>query len=206
MTDLRPSMAGTEVASELPQPVPVVQHPAADAPPPTEAEVAKLRARFTTMAGFNGSLVMAEYATGISGKVNLTDLIEDFRSDVEKIWQGDLKQAEAMLFAQAQALQVIFTHTAQQARHAEKLYHQDLLLRMALKAQAQCRATLETLANIKNPPVVFARQANINQGGQQQVNNAPPPAAPLVPAVSSTPAAKSTSGAERSIRRREAKR
>lgn len=48
----------------------------------------------------------------------------------------------------------------------------------ALKAQGQCRATLETLAAIKNPPVVFARQANINAGGQQQVNNGPMPNSP----------------------------
>jgi hypothetical protein len=49
---------------------------------------------------------------------------------------------------------------------------------MALKAQAQCRMTLETLAALKNPPVVFAKQANINNGGQPQVNNAPSPVAP----------------------------
>jgi hypothetical protein len=36
--------------------------------------------------------------------------------------------------------------------------------RLALKAQSQCRATIETLAAIKNPPVVVARQANIAQG------------------------------------------
>jgi hypothetical protein len=48
-------------------------------------------------------------------------------------------------------------------------------MRMALRAQNQCRATLETLATIKNPPVVFAKQANINQGsGNQQVNNGTP--------------------------------
>ena len=45
-------------------------------------------------------------------------------------------------------------------------------VRLALKAQAQCRATLETLATIKNPPVVYARQANI-AAGRQQVNNGP---------------------------------
>jgi hypothetical protein len=43
-------------------------------------------------------------------------------------------------------------------------------MQMVLKAQSQCRATLKTLATIKNPPVVFARQANIAQG-PQQVNN-----------------------------------
>jgi len=44
-----------------------------------------------------------------------------------------------------------------------------------MKAQNQCRMTLETLAAIKKPPVVFARQANINQGnGNQQVKNGTP--------------------------------
>jgi hypothetical protein len=45
-------------------------------------------------------------------------------------------------------------------------------MRLALKAQAQCRATIETIATLKNPPVVFARQANIS-AGPQQVNNGP---------------------------------
>ena len=44
-------------------------------------------------------------------------------------------------------------------------------LRLALKAQSQCRTTVESLAEIKNPrPVAFVRQANISNG-PQQVNN-----------------------------------
>ena len=43
-------------------------------------------------------------------------------------------------------------------------------MKLALKAQSQARATLETLSNIKNPPVVYARQANISHG-HHQVNN-----------------------------------
>jgi hypothetical protein len=43
-------------------------------------------------------------------------------------------------------------------------------MRVALKAQAQCRATLETLAAIKNPPLVYAKQANVTTG-PQQINN-----------------------------------
>ena len=43
-------------------------------------------------------------------------------------------------------------------------------MRLALKAQSQCRATVETLATIKNPPVVYAKQANF-ANGHQQVNN-----------------------------------
>jgi hypothetical protein len=43
----------------------------------------------------------------------------------------------------------------------------DRFTRLALKAQGQCRATIETLALMKNPPTVFARQANIAHGPQQ---------------------------------------
>ena len=52
-------------------------------------------------------------------------------------------------------------------------------MRLSLKAQGQCRATLETLAVIKNPPV-FAHQANIAHG-PQQVNNTRPTAKPSAP-------------------------
>ena len=51
-----------------------------------------------------------------------------------------------------------------------------LFFKMAMKAQNQCRMTLETLANIKNPPVVYAKQANI-ANGPQQVNNGSTPRA-----------------------------
>ena len=47
--------------------------------------------------------------------------------------------------------------------------------RMALKAQNQCRMTLETLATIKNPPIVYAKQANIAHGHQQVNNGTPTP-------------------------------
>ena len=46
-------------------------------------------------------------------------------------------------------------------------------LKLALKAQNQCRMTLETLSNIKNPPVVYVKQANIAHG-PQQINNGLP--------------------------------
>jgi hypothetical protein len=47
----------------------------------------------------------------------------------------------------------------------------EIYLKLALRAQNQCRATLETLAAIKNPPVIFAKQANIAHGPQQVNNN-----------------------------------
>jgi hypothetical protein len=46
-------------------------------------------------------------------------------------------------------------------------------MRLALRAQNQARATLETLSTVKNPPhpATFVRQQNIAHGAQQ-VNNA----------------------------------
>jgi hypothetical protein len=86
---------------------------------------------------------------------------------------GDLSGAESMLTAQATALNAVFGELSRRAalNMGEYLGATESYMRLALKAQGQCRATLETLAAIKNPPVVFARQANINNGGQQQVNN-----------------------------------
>ena len=60
----------------------------------------------------------------------------------------------------------------------------DTYVRLAFKAQSQCRSTLETLAEIKNPrPATFVRQANIANGPQQVNNGASSSAiAPTAPA------------------------
>ena len=59
---------------------------------------------------------------------------------------------------------------ARRASAQDYMKNMEACLRMALKAQNQCRMTLETLATIKNPPVVFARQMNV-ANGPRQVNN-----------------------------------
>ena len=78
-----------------------------------------------------------------------------------------------MLFTQSLTLQATFTALSRRAaaNSGEHMGATDTYLRLALKAQGQCRATLETLANIKNPrPVAFVKQANITNG-PQQINN-----------------------------------
>lgn len=91
-------------------------------------------------------------------------------ADIRKVQRGNMDGPEAMLAAQAVTLNAMFTQLAYQASKMTIVDHIDRFTRLALKAQGQCRATIETLATIKNPPVVFARQANIAQG-PQQVNN-----------------------------------
>lgn len=95
------------------------------------------------------------------------------------VTDGNMKLAEAMLFQQATALQTMFSRLAECAMSCDHIQGFESNMRMALRAQSQCRATLETLSAIKNPPVIFAKQANIAQG-HQQINNGNPsePVAP----------------------------
>ncbi len=65
----------------------------------------------------------------------------------------------------------MFTELGRRAAGQQYLAPFETHMRLALKAQAQCRATLETLAEIKQPKqVALVRQANIAHG-PQQVNN-----------------------------------
>lgn len=126
----------------------------------------------------NAAVVLSEYTKAL-GDQDVGALMDGVRRGAEAVQTGSLERAEAMLFGQAHALQAIFMDLARRASRQQLLKQWEAYLRMALKAQNQCRMTLETLATIKNPPVVIARQANINNGGQQQVNQgvAPPPCA-----------------------------
>lgn len=116
-------------------------------------------------------VVTAEWGAKFAGEPDLSALIEDLRNRVERVWSGDMKSAEAMLYGQAHALNTIFTALSRRAALAEQIPQFQAAMLMALKAQAQSRATLEALAEIKNPrPVAFVKQANI-ANGPQQVNN-----------------------------------
>lgn len=92
---------------------------------------------------------------------------------IEAVNKGDMKRPEAMLLAQAHTLDELFNNLARSAKDKTGLAQFEIFMRLALKAQSQCRATLETLAAIKNPPVIFAKQANISNG-HQQINNGNP--------------------------------
>lgn len=117
------------------------------------------------------ALTLREY-NKVFGEMSVNTLVDDLGKQCELASKGDLSRAEALLTAQAHTLDAIFHMLARRASHVEYLNQLDVNLRLALKAQSQCRATLETLAAIKNPqPVAFVRQANISHG-PQQVNNA----------------------------------
>lgn len=128
----------------------------------------------------NASLVR-QFGQGTFGELDLTETAKELARQTGEIRHGNLGMAESMLAGQAQSLNAIFAELARRAgaNMGEHPLAFERYMRLALKAQGQCRATLETLAAIKNPPVVYARQANIAHGPQQVNNctdNAPAPA------------------------------
>ena len=106
------------------------------------------------------------------GDLDLSGLIDALTAQTKAATDGDLGRGEAMLAVQAHTLDAVFNNLARRAINAEYMDHLDRYLKLALRAQSQCRATWETLATVKNPPMMgYVRQANIAHG-HQQVNNA----------------------------------
>ena len=121
----------------------------------------------------NAAVVIDAYQSNIAGDdVNLMALIEALRKSTDQSKAGDLSNLEAMLIGQATALQTIFTSLARRAHHQTLQAHFEAFLGLALKAQAQSRATISALVDLKFPrQATFVKQANI-ANGPQQVNNA----------------------------------
>ena len=98
-------------------------------------------------------------------------LIEELGAQCAEVSKGNLQRPEALLMAQSTTLDAIFQDLTQLAyKNMNNLDVAERFLRLAFRAQSQSRATVETLGNMKNPPMVFARQANMTTG-PQQVNN-----------------------------------
>jgi hypothetical protein len=105
------------------------------------------------------------------GDIDLNCLIDSLIEQTKASNDGDLGRAESMLTTQAHTLDAIFNNLAKRAITAEYMNNLDTYLKLALRAQSQCRTTWEALSAIKNPPVLgYVRQANIAHG-PQQVNN-----------------------------------
>lgn len=122
----------------------------------------------------NAAATVQMFGGGSFGKLEISETLEAVAHTVAAVRQGDMGGLEAMLVSQASALNSIFTELARRSglNMGEHIEASEKYMRLALKAQAQCRANIETLAEMKNPPLVIARQANF-ANGPQQVNNAP---------------------------------
>lgn len=119
------------------------------------------------------AVTVQSFCKNVFGEGDVGALMRGIREQCEAVKNGDMTRVEDMLVAQAHSLDAIFASMAQRAalNAGQHIGAADTYLRLAFKAQSQSRATLETLAAIKNPQqTAFIRQQNIAH--TQQVNNA----------------------------------
>ena len=174
------TMAGNTTDATEPAPIPTTPKGRdLRMPSKTDKSADRLAAEVVVSGLAGNARTTVSFGEATFGELSLTECASVLNGTAKALNDGDLGSAVTMLAAQAVALNAMFGELARvgQANMFKTVDYADRYLRLAFKAQSQCRATLETLAAIKNPPVMFARQANINNGGHQQVNNGQAPTA-----------------------------
>ena len=111
-----------------------------------------------------------ESKSGVGEQLDVPSLLTILQEQATAANSNDPSQIGAMLINQATALQSLFARLTEKALSTERISNCEAFMRMALRAQSQCRSTLETLSSIKTPSIVYAEQANVTTG-PQQVNN-----------------------------------
>jgi hypothetical protein len=107
------------------------------------------------------------------GDTDVQALVDELTVQARTVIDGDLGRLEGMLATQATTLDALFGILTRRAlmNMGDHLDATEAYMRLAFRAQAQARATVAALGELKNPkPLAFVQQANI-ANGPQQVNN-----------------------------------
>lgn len=106
-----------------------------------------------------------------AGDVDLMSLIEELQHQQDVVRKGNVDRSEAMLVAQAATLDAIFHATLRRSSNNFGHYPEtaERYMKLALKAQSQCRRTLTSISELRTPKAYIAQQ-NVAHG-PQQVNN-----------------------------------
>ena len=115
------------------------------------------------------SAITLKRYSGAGDALEMADLVTEMTIAGDEVVGGDMGRVERMLTNQAMTLDAIFNDMAQRSGRQESYKGIEVLMRLALKAQAQARSTAEALALLKNP-MPYIKQANMTTG-PQQVNN-----------------------------------
>ena len=130
------------------------------------------RSQLAMSSEIQSAAVMQSYQKNVMGSdVDFEVLVKGIMGTCTQVNGGNLQTLEAMVVSQATALQTIFTDLARKAQAQTYQKQFEAYLGLALKAQAQSRATISALVDLKYPrQATFVKQANIAHG-PQQVNN-----------------------------------
>ena len=122
--------------------------------------------------GFRHALTASQFADKMLGTSiehpGLMDYVDHVLKVAGEAKNGDLAIASKLLAAQALTLDSMFTELARRSalNMSEYLGATESYGRLALKAQSNCRATLEALAKLHQPREQTVRHVHVNEGGQ----------------------------------------
>lgn len=121
----------------------------------------------------------AHTASAFAGKVlgdgiespGIMDYVSHVESVTKKTESGDLALASRLLASHALTLDSMFTELARRAavNMGEYLDASERYARLAMKAQSNCRATVEALAKLHQPREQIVKHVHVNEGGQAVV-------------------------------------
>jgi hypothetical protein len=133
-------------------------------------------ARYALEPAIGCALTSSNYRPIRALDTDINFVVAELERQCEKVSSGDMSRVEHILIAQMHSLDAVFNNLANRAHLNIGEYPEatECYLKLAMRAQSQCRATAEALANIKNPTMVYAKQANIAHGPQQVNNEAVP--------------------------------
>jgi len=132
---------------------------------------AQALARKVLEPGLRHAQTAAEFAGKALGKAVEAPGIMDYAAHVttaaKQAEAGDLAIASRLLASQAITLDAMFTELARRAalNMGEYINAAESYGRLALKAQGNCRATLEALAKLHQPREQTVRHVHVNEGG-----------------------------------------
>lgn len=101
-------------------------------------------------------------------KPGLQDYVSYVQSVTAKAGSGDLAIASRLMASQALTMDAMFTELARRAaiNMGEYVNAAESYGRLALKAQSNCRATIEALAKLHQPREQTVRHVHVAEGGQ----------------------------------------
>ena len=118
--------------------------------------------------GLTASQIHKSQFGSMDGAPGMGDYADAIRATADAAGKGDLAFASRMLAAQAMTLDSIFSEMARRmaCNMGDYINATDTYARIALKAQAGSRATLEALAKLHQPREQTVRHVHVNEGGQ----------------------------------------
>lgn len=131
------------------------------------------KARTILRPTVQAAVTIREAAKPTFPEPGLNELVAELSDHAKLAADGNLGRMQAMLVAQSHTLDQLFHRMTRHALANAGEYPEttERYMKLALRAQAQCRANAEALQEMKHPKTVaFVQQANI-ANGPQQVNN-----------------------------------